>query len=381
MKIVILSRPPLKSLTKRFSVTRHHILKRIAASGDAVLPLDIAPARIRSPYLAYGLGIIGAPWRFRKMRPDVVLADDLESGLAGILIKLIYRVPLVFNFLDDYALIASYEGRGLRYSAFKLLEKVVPRMADGVIAVDKPKERFFLSRGMPPQKLRLVANGADLAVFKPGRGEKGLRDKLGLGSSPTVLFVGKMNKYYELGTIIRAIPAVLRGAPRTKFLFVGDGDDRASLEALAERLGVSSAAVFAGFLPAADIPRIINLAEVCVFPLPDSSALAVFEYMACAKPVVLPGGGTVKMGMPFDMVPKDCAVHVAPTADGFAGGILRLLKNKGLARKAGRQGRELVRRNYDWEILARQFRAALWEFADPKEEKLDNIKKTKRAGS
>ncbi len=362
MKIVIISRPPLKALTRKFSVTRHHILKRIAAGGDEVVPLDIAPARIRNPYLAYGLGILLAPWRFRGLRPDVVLADDLESGLAAVLIKLIYRVPLVFNFLDDYALIASYEGRGLRFKALRFLEKLVPRMSDGIIAVDKPKERWFLGRGTPPAKVRYVANGADLAVYKPSRAERSLKDKLGLGRSPVVLFVGKMNKYYELGDVVRSIPAVLKAEPRTKYLFVGDGDDRPALESLAAGLGVREAAVFAGFRPAEDIPRLINLAEVCVFPLPDSSALAIFEYMACAKPVVLPGGGTDKMNMPFDMVPEDCAVHVPADPEGFARGVTRLLQDKALARSIGRRAEKLVRREYDWDVLALRFRAALADF-------------------
>ncbi len=365
MRIVIISRPPLKALTRKFSVTRHHILKRIAAQGDEVIPLDIAPARVRNPYLSYGLGVLLAPWRFRGLRADVVLADDLESGLAAVLIKLLYRVPLVFNFLDDYALIASYEGRGLRFKLLRWLEKAVPRMSDGIIAVDKPKERWFLGQGTPPAKVRYVANGADLAVYKPGRADRALKDKLGLERSPVVLFVGKMNKYYELGNIVRSIPAVLKVRPRTKFLFVGDGDDRAALEDLAARLGVRDAAVFAGFQPAPNIPRLINLAEVCVFPLPDSSALAIFEYMACAKPVVLPGGGTDKMSMPFDMVPEDCAVHVPPDPEGFARGVVRLLGNATQARAMGRRAEKLVRREYDWDILAPRFRSVLAEFARP----------------
>jgi glycosyltransferase involved in cell wall biosynthesis len=362
LKIVVISRPPLKGLTRKFLITRHHILKRILLGGDEVVPLDIRPARVPNTYLAYGLGIALAPWRFRHLKPDVVLADDLESGLAAVLVKFLFRVPLVFNFLDDYALIASYEGRGLRSRVLKFLEKAVPRLADGVIVVDTPKERFFLAAGLPPRKLKFVANGADLDLFRPAGGDRRLRSKLGLGRTRTVLFVGKMNKYYELGTIVRAIPAVVDRIPQTKFLFVGDGDDRTSLQELAGRLGVEGSTVFAGFQPAEDIPRIINLAEVCVFPLPDSSALAIFEYMACAKPVVLPDGGTAKMAIPRDMIPEDCAVQVANTPEGFARGILGLLQNTKRAEQIGARARELVVRRYDWNTLARQFRAALTDF-------------------
>jgi glycosyltransferase involved in cell wall biosynthesis len=362
MRIAAISRPPLKDLTRKFSVTRHHILKRIALAGDDVMPLDIRPARVPNHYLAYGLGIVLAPWRFRRVKADVVLADDLESGLAAVLLKFIYRVPLVFNFLDDYALIASYEGRGLRSRVLAFLEKAVPRLADGVIVVDTPKERFFQAAGLPSRKIKLVANGADLDAFGPASGDRRLRSKLGLGTARTVLFVGKMNRYYELGTVVRAIPSVVERFPRTKFVFVGDGDDRASLQESARRLGVERSTVFAGFQPAADIPRIINLADVCVFPLPDSSALAIFEYMACAKAVVLPDDGTAKMAIPRDMIPENCAVQVPATPEGFARGILDLLEDPNKARRIGANARKLVVRRYDWNILARQFRAALTDF-------------------
>jgi glycosyltransferase involved in cell wall biosynthesis len=78
--------------------------------------------------------------------------------------------------------------------------------------------------------------------------------------------------------------------------------------------------------------------------------------------VVFPSGGTAKMAIPRDMIPEDCAVQVANTPEGFARGILGLLRDTKRAEQIGARARELVVRRYDWNSLARQFRAALTDF-------------------
>lgn len=351
--------------------------------GHEVESFVINPLRVPNLYLAYGFGLAFSLFRFRKVnpvrnkiskmsasplagisngvKPDLVVADDLESSIAAVLIKSIFKIPFVFNFVDDYSLIASYEGRMLRYHALKYLEKVIPKLADLVIVVDIPKEEFCLDIGIPEEKLRVIPNGVDTSLFKPGIVENQLRDKLGLSSGRIVLFVGKMNKYYELDTVLRAIPAVLAKFPKTQFLFVGDGDNMDHLKGLSEHLEIENSVCFAGFRPPEEVPQIINLSDICVFPLPDSSALAIFEYMACAKPVVLPTGGTERMRIAREMIPEDCSVQVKNSPEGFAQGMISLLNDEAMAEDIGKKARELTLRLYDWNNLAKRYQEALGE--------------------
>lgn len=329
--------------------------------GAEVCNFVIKPLGIPNYYLAYGLGIILSPLRFRKIRPDLILADNIESGIAALLIKTIFHIPFVFNFVDDYSLIVSYENRRLRYWGLKFFEKIIPKFADMVIVVDLPKEKFCLEMGIPESRIRMVANGVDTDLFRPEISDNQLRNRLGLSSDRIVLFVGKMNRYYELETILRAIPAVLRDFPKTQFLFVGDGDNMDHLKKLSRNLGIGDSVVFAGLRPPEEIPKIINLAEICLFPLPDSSALAIFEYMACARPVVLPTGGTNKMNISKEMLPKDCLLQVENSPQGFAAGINSLLDKKIMARKMGKKARELVVGLYNWDDLASRYKKALEE--------------------
>ncbi len=60
-----------------------------------------------------------------------------------------------------------------------------------------------------------------------------------------------------------------------------------------EALGVDDQVQFRGFVPYEHVADEIAQADVCICPLPDrlewnvSSPLKVFEYMACAKPMIL----------------------------------------------------------------------------------------------
>jgi len=63
--------------------------------------------RVPNLYFAYGLGVALASFRFSKVKRDLVLTDDLELSIAAVLIKSIFKIPFVYNFVDDYSLIAN----------------------------------------------------------------------------------------------------------------------------------------------------------------------------------------------------------------------------------------------------------------------------------
>lgn len=359
MKICKISRSPLKKLTKKYRMGRYYILKRIELMGHEVESFIIDPLRIPNLYLAYALGIALAPFSLRKIKPDLVLTDDLESSIAALLIKFVFKIPFVFNFVDDYSLIASYEGRMLRYHALKYLERIIPKLADLVIVVGPRQEEFCIDLGIPIEKLMMVSNGVDTKLFKPGIVDRAIRDKLNPQNDKLVLFVGRINKYYKLDVLLLAVPQVLRKFPKTKFIFVGGGDDIANLKALSRNLRIDNSIIFTGFRPTEEIPQIINLSNVCVFPLPTSSALAIFEYMACAKPVVLPRGGSSKMAVSKRIISEDIVLQVEASPEGFAQGIIFLLNNEEVGKEMGRKARERVVTLHDWNTLSHKYQEAL----------------------
>ena len=139
--------------------------------------------------------------------------------------------------------------------------------------------------------IRCVPFGVDLRRFCPGRSEKNirfLRKKYGIDDKDKVLlYVGGMYKEKNLELLLEHFPEILRSAPDTKLLLVGDGPYRTELEMEAESKGLGSNVRFAGQVPLDVVYDHYALADVFVTASRhNAQGMAPMEAMACGLPVV-----------------------------------------------------------------------------------------------
>ena len=84
---------------------------------------------------------------------------------------------------------------------------------------------------------------------------------------------------------VRAMPLIAARADAEAVL-VGDGPERARLEAMAAELGVQDRITFLGARPHEEIPGLLSSADLAVFPsLMEATSVAALECMACEVPV------------------------------------------------------------------------------------------------
>ena len=364
MRVYRITRPPLKGVTNQFPQREFHIRKRLESMGHEASQFEIRPVNIRNTYLAYGIGALFSILRFRRVKADVIVADNIEAAMVAVILRLLYRVPFVFDFIDDYSLIASYEPFHLRRRFIWFFERRLPKWADLVIVVDEHKRLFCENIDVDSEKIIVIPDGTDMEKFRPDvpPAEGVLNHHF--GDENIVLYVGKMNIYYRVELLIDAIPDVIERFPHTKFIFVGDGDNMEQLRKRCLDLEVDHAALCPGFLPPDEIPGLISRADVCLFPLPDSSALVIFEYRACEKPAVIPDYSTEKMGITGDLLPDDSIVKAPNSPAGMAEKIIELLKDEQLRVEIGKRARRCVEKNYDWNVLTEKYEAALKQVID-----------------
>jgi glycosyltransferase involved in cell wall biosynthesis len=358
MKICRIDRPSLNALMMKFPQREFHILNRLEEKGHTIVRHRIHPVRIPSKYLSYGIGSILSIARFKRSACDVLIADNIESAAAAMLIKLIYRTPFVFDFIDDYSAITRQDGFRFRHILIRIFERLLPRLADAVIVVDEHKRRYALSLGIKKEKIVFVPVGTDTGKFCADIQPVNPIGHDTPGNNRIVLYAGKINKYYCHETIIEAVPHVLKKFPDVKFVLIGDGDNVRSLKDLCRKLGIDGAVVFTGFKEPEEIPSFIASADICVFPIPDSSALAIYEYMACGKPAVVPDGSNGKMGINNDLIPTDCLARAENSPQGFADTINRLFADSRLREKISSNARKFAE-SFDWNDLASRYETAL----------------------
>jgi len=109
---------------------------------------------------------------------------------------------------------------------------------------------------------------------------------------PVFLFVGRMMWYKGIRLIIDSLKAVKQRGYRFKMLFVGEGYDRADIQAYVKKSGLSDDCIFTGAVYDREKVRAyFTLADMFLFPSTyDTNGIVVSEAAACSCPSLLIAG-------------------------------------------------------------------------------------------
>ncbi len=134
-----------------------------------------------------------------------------------------------------------------------------------------------------------VSCGVDTRRFRPrpDLNQAEVRRAYGFDADqPLFLYVGRLDWEKRIDVILRALHR--RPHADLQFGIAGSGGSAVpKLRALASELGLGPRVRFIGFVPAPDLPRLLNSAEVFVMPSPEElQSIATIEAMATGKPVL-----------------------------------------------------------------------------------------------
>ena len=217
---------------------------------------------------------------------------------------------------------------------------------------DKIQKQFDLSH----ERIRTIPNGANTELFASLNQDECRRD-LNLDKySLNICFTGNLAPWQGVEFMIEAMPLVLKKIPNVGFIVVGVGDCLEELKKKVKELGIANNVIFTGWVDYQEVPRYINTSDICVAPLTigrersGSSAIKIYEYMACGKPVVasnVPDLEFLQDSGSGILFPRD-NVHKLAEAT------IKLLENPQLRLKMGRTARKVALQKYSWMITAKK---------------------------
>lgn len=168
-------------------------------------------------------------------------------------------------------------------------EQFGPGRSHAIIAVSHMvKNEIIGYYGCEAERVHVVYNGVDLGRFTPElrhRHRTRVRNELGMTDQEMMLlFLGHNYKRKGLHALVRALRLVRERNQRFRLVVVGKGR-RATVDRLAERLGVTAFIQYAGSTNAPE--RYYAAADIfCCPSYYDPCANVVLEALACGLPVV-----------------------------------------------------------------------------------------------
>ena len=199
----------------------------------------------------------------------------------------------------------------------------------------------------------VVPNGVDLDRFDLPVAACALRREFGIpGGAPLLGVVARLEPEKGHRYLIEAMPAILRGAPETCLVIVGEGSLGGELRSLAAGLSAPARdrVVFTGRRE--DVAAITAEIDVAVLPsLREAQGISILEAMARRKPVVASAVG----GIP-EVLTNGLDGLLVPPADpaALAEACIRLACSPELRGRMGEAGRATVEARFSLDAMVRQ---------------------------
>jgi glycosyltransferase involved in cell wall biosynthesis len=277
----------------------------------------------------------------REREIALVHACDIYANIFALPAAALARVPVRIGSRRG---IANPSGtRGLM-----ALQRAACTCAHRVVANSHAAAQCLVGEGAPAWKVRTIANGIDLDVFRPAP----RRDRRRVITTVANLRSGKGHE-----VLLHAFRQVLEYEPDARLNLVGDGDLRPRLEQLARTLRISSAVAFLG--EQRNVAGCLEQSDLFAFPsFMEASPNAVIEAMAAGLPIVATNVG----GIP-ELIEDGRNGLLVPPGDpsAMATALLRLMEDDVRASDLAEAARRTVEARYSFKQMVTAFEALYLE--------------------
>ncbi len=304
--------------------------------------------------------------QIRREKPDIIHTHTAKAGTVGRIAGLLYRltfnrVKIVHTFHGH--VFHSYYGKR-KTQLFLLIEKTLARfVTDKIIVISQQQfseihEQFGVGKR---RQFEIIPLGIDLSAFERADEKKDiLRTEIGAESDEILVgLVGRLTEIKNISLFLQVAKLYResRAKVKLKFVVVGDGNARESLEREAETLELKDSVIFLGNRNDADV-FYAGLDIVALTSLNEGTPLSLIESMANAKPVISTevGGvidllGEVNTELDGFKVRRRGISVESNNAKGFLAGLLYLANSEKLQDELKSKGQQFVFENYSKERL------------------------------
>jgi glycosyltransferase involved in cell wall biosynthesis len=181
-----------------------------------------------------------------RVRPRLIHAHFASGGRSALPLARALSVPLIVTLHGSDVTV-----RGSQRETYRQLREYATKF----VCVSRFIRERALDAGFPAEKLCVHHIGIDRSLFSSS-------EKVGLSNN--VVFVGRLVEKKGCEYLLRAMQRVQQEQPECPLTIIGDGPLRASLEVLAQELGIRCH--FRGTQPSAVVREALSMAKVFCVP-------------------------------------------------------------------------------------------------------------------
>lgn len=324
----------------------------------------ILPPRLLNVLLAHGSLLVRSPGRYLK---GIKLAwQTSQAGFRGLLYQLFYfleagilahaiqrqKIQHLHNHLGDssctVAMLAAEVG-GFSFSFtlhgpyifynpyfWRLDTKIRQAKFVSCISYFCRSQAMFFVPLAAWDKLKIVHCGVEPELFNP---------VTHAGEGNRLLYVGRLSAAKGLPVLLESLVSLRSQFPQLRLTVVGDGEDRAELEALTQKLGLAEMVNYVGYQSQAEVRDVMQQTDVFVLPsFAEGVPVSLMEAMAAQVPVV-----TTRIAGISELVEDGVSGYLVPPGNQTAlrEAIANLVTQPERRNSFGQAGRAKVEREFD----------------------------------
>ncbi|MDP4302106.1 glycosyltransferase family 4 protein [Leptothrix discophora] len=287
---------------------------------------------------------------WQQRRPDVVhIATEGPLGASARRAARSLGLPVCSDFRTNFHAYSGHYGIGFLHRPIAAWLRHFHNGCDATMVPTEALRDELAAQGF--RDLHVVTRGVDTVRYAPAHRSEALRQRWGAGpDDPVVLYVGRVAAEKNLAVLSAAFDAIARTLPKARLVVVGDGPQRAELQARHPEVvfaGQQRGAELAAHYASADLFVFASLTETFgnVTTEAMASGLAVVAYdHAAAGELVEPGQHGLLAS------PGDVRAFVAHA--------LSLSSDLARCRQHGRQAR-LRAEDLGWDAIVARFESVL----------------------
>lgn len=235
----------------------------------------------------------------------------------------------------------------------RLANQLFRRFSRQVFTVSDELRRHVVAEGFRRDGVGVIYNGISIGPLPDAQTRADVRSALAVAPDTFVVgTIARLDPVKDLGTLIHAVSLCQSRRP-TMLVIVGDGPERAQLEAVARTLSVETHVKFLGHRN--DARRWLSGCDVYVnSSISEGISLTILEAMAAGLPMV-----ATRVGGTPEVVDSASGRLVEPrNATALAATLLELAERPGMRAALGRAARERVEALFSLDLMVAQYRAA-----------------------